>query len=57
MLRQITAKSLQMGGIVLTGLALFTGLVEQSMSMEILILALAVVVFFAGWSLDETEGK
>ncbi len=52
MLRQMTAKSLQIGGILLTGLALMTGLLEQSMSSEILILAAAVAVFYTGWTLD-----
>ncbi len=55
MLRLITAKSLQIGGMMLAGLALMTGVVEGSMSKEIQILIVAVGVFYAGWYIDPGE--
>ncbi len=55
MLRQLTAKSLQIGGLLLTGMALWTGVMQDSMRAEITILFFAILVFFAGWTLDETE--
>lgn len=53
MIRQLTAKSLQIGGILLSGLALWTGMMEHSMRAEITILFVAILVFFSGWLIDE----
>ncbi len=49
MLRELTSRSLQIGGMLLAGLALWTGIMENSMRAEITILMVAILVFFAGW--------
>lgn len=55
MLQYLIAVSLQLGGIILTGLALTTGFLHGNLHMELYILLLAIVVFTLGWALQPEE--
>ncbi|MEK7466470.1 MAG: hypothetical protein AAB074_03555 [Planctomycetota bacterium] len=46
------AKFLELSGIALLGSALYWGIVENSMKMEVKLLTVGTVVFSVGWFLD-----
>ena len=50
--RALFAKTLEVCGLVLVGMALLIGLRDGDMARELLTLALGSLVFIAGWALD-----
>ena len=53
--RALVAKTLEVAGMVLVGMALLTGLKDDDMNRELLTLAFGALVFVAGWALDRRE--
>jgi hypothetical protein len=51
------AKFLELSGIALLGSALYWGMVQNSMKMEVQLLTVGTVVFCVGWFLDSRGGK
>ena len=51
------AKFLELSGIALLGSALYWGMVQNSMKMEVQLLTVGTVVFCVGWFLDSKVGR
>lgn len=56
-MRWYFAKFLELSGIALLGSALYWGIVQDSMKMEVQLLTVGSVVFAFGWFLDSRDGK
>lgn len=56
-MRWYFAKFLELSGIALLGSALYWGIVQNSMKMEVQLLTVGSVVFAFGWFLDSRDGK
>ncbi len=56
-MRWYFAKFLELSGIALLGSALYWGIVQNSMKMEVQLLTVGSVVFAVGWFLDSREGR
>jgi hypothetical protein len=50
--RAMVAKTLEVTGLVLVGMALLIGLRDDDMNRELMTLGLGAVVFLAGWLLE-----
>jgi hypothetical protein len=57
MIRWYFAKFLELSGIGLLTSALWFGIAQNSMSMEVKLLALGAIVFAFGWALDPRGPK
>ena len=52
MTRALIAKTLQVSGLVLVGMALLIGLRDDDMGRELLTLGFGSVVFVVGWAVE-----
>lgn len=57
MIRWYFAKFLQLSGMSLLGSALYFGVAQNDMKMEVKLLAFGTVVFLAGFMLDRRGGE
>ena len=51
-IRLFLAKSVELTGMVVVGIALFVGVQDNDMDRELTTLALGALVFIAGWLLE-----
>ena len=56
-MRWSIAKFLELSGIALLTSALYWGLVQNSMQMEVRLLSVGAIVFCVGWFLDSKGGR
>lgn len=54
-IQNIIGKCLEFAGLVFAGLALATGMYANSMRGEMMLLGLAIVIFFSGWWIGNRE--
>ena len=56
-IRLFLAKSVELTGMVVVGIALFVGVHDNDMDRELTTLALGALVFIAGWLLERSGGE
>lgn len=52
---KLLGKSIELGGIILAGIALITGVVGDSMRGQMIILGVSVIVFVTGWLIETND--